>query len=84
MQRRRYEVDEINENEETQEEVPKDWRLSLETSRAICGEANDIKHDLPVVQGFENSDVLSNKEVAEYISSELPQSMFENYFADNA
>ena len=64
--------DELRELEE-KSKIPDDWYPSEDTIRAIEGRKKDVNEVSLAVQGFEKSEILSNEDVAEFISTGLPQ-----------
>jgi hypothetical protein len=45
----------------------------LTTQQGIENQGKDMSEDILVVQGFEKSEILSNEDVAEHLSTELPE-----------
>jgi hypothetical protein len=65
--------DELCESEEAEDEIPRGWQPSPETIWAIESEGKDVSEDLVAVQGFEKSGILRDEDVAEHLSTELPE-----------
>jgi len=71
MSRDWREDDELRELEK--DEISHGWRPSQETLQAIEGDVKDVSENLLKVKGFEKAEVLGNEDVAEYLSTELPE-----------